>query len=220
MQLSRGAQTDGNLIQILIVEDDKQLQMTYMLLLEGEPGMAVVGAFTTGEDALAFLKTADADIMLTDLGLPGMSGIELIKAVKRLKPAVEIMALTVFEDRENTFSAIKAGASGYLLKGTTPRELIEALYTLHQGGAPMSPKIARAVLNEFRNEHTSDAYLLTPREKDILKGMERGHTYKELAQMLHISPHTVHSHIKHIYEKLQACNRKEAFLKARKMGIL
>ena len=158
--------------------------------------------------------------MLTDLGLPGMSGIELIKETRRIKPNIEIMALTVFEDRESTFSSIKAGATGYLLKGTTPRELIEALYTLHQGGAPMSPKIARAVLNELRNEHTSDAYLLTPREKDILKGMETGHTYKELAEMLYISPHTVHTHIKHIYEKLQAGNRKQAFLKARKMGIL
>ena len=159
-------------------------------------------------------------MVLCDLGLPGMSGVELIKTLKKSMPAIEFMAHTVFDDRENVFSAIKAGASGYLLKGSSPRELIEALYELYKGGSPMSPKIARRVIHEFQDENIGEQFILSHREKAIIKCVEHGMTYKEIAVELSISAHTVHSHIKRIYEKLHAKDREEALSNARKTGMI
>lgn len=130
------------------------------------------------------------------------------------------MAHTVFDNRDIVFAAIKAGASGYLLKGLSPRELIESLHSLYEGGAPMSPKIARAVIGEFQERRIEEQYLLTPREREILLALENGYTYNEIADDLCISHHTVHSHIKHIYEKLHAKGRQEALISARKKGII
>jgi two-component system NarL family response regulator len=136
-------------------------------------------------------------------------------------PDLEIMAHTVFEDRENVFSAIKAGASGYILKGSSPREIVEAIHEIHKGGAPMSPKIARKVIHEFQDENIEEQqYILSQRERDILKCVEQGLTYKEISLRLNISSHTVHTHIKNIYEKLQAKDRGEALVKARKTGMI
>jgi two-component system NarL family response regulator len=149
-----------------------------------------------------------------------MSGVELIANVKEMLPDLDILVHTVFDSRDTVFSAIKAGASGYILKGATPRELVEAIQGLMDGGAPMSPKIARAVISEFQQNGISDQFLLTSREQEILKGMEQGFTYKELGNRLNISPHTIHSHIKKIYEKLHARNRRDALTKARKKGII
>lgn len=207
-------------MNIAIVEDDRRLLENLKLLLSGEKGITVIGAFTSGEEALSGLNKSQPDVALVDLGLPGMSGIELIRRVKEDMPEIEIMAYTVFEDRDTVFSAIKAGASGYILKGTTPRELIEALYSLYNGGAPMSPKIARAVIMEFQDSGADEQYLISEREREILKGVEKGMIYKEIADKLNISPHTVHTHIKNIYEKLHAKSKQEAILKARKKGII
>lgn len=207
-------------MHIGIVEDDPLLRQNLKLILSGEKNITILGAWGSAEEALPALKKLSFDIMLVDLGLPGMSGIELIKKIKEDKPEIEIMAHTVFEDRDNVFSAIKAGASGYILKGSTPRELIEALNNLHQGGSPMSPKIARKVVREFQDEGVSEEYLLSHREKEIVKCIEDGLAYKEIAEKLSISPHTVHTHIKKIYEKLHAKNRQEALITARKKGII
>jgi two-component system NarL family response regulator len=210
-----------NLMRLLIVEDDPLLLENLKLLLSGEPGITVVGAFSSAEDTLQALEKAAPEIMLVDLGLPGMSGIDLIKRAKEEIPGLEIMAHTVFEDRENVFSAIKAGASGYILKGSSPREIVEAIHELHKGGAPMSPKIARKVIHEFQDENISNEhYILSQREKDVVKCIEEGLTYKEISRKLKISSHTVHTHIKNIYEKLQAKDRGEALIKARKTGII
>ena len=130
------------------------------------------------------------------------------------------MAHTVCESRESVFSAIKAGASAYILKGSRPVDLIEALNELYEGGAPMSPKIARMVIQEFQDKGIEEQYLLSQREKEVLKGMENGCTYKEMADKLNVSPQTIHTHVKNIYEKLQAGDRQEALLKARKKGII
>ncbi len=207
-------------MNIAIVEDDPLLLENLKLLLSGEKGITIAGTWGSAEEALPALKKISPEVMLIDLGLPGMSGIELIKKIKEKMSGIEIMAHTVFDDRDNVFSAIKAGASGYILKGSSPRELIEALHSLYQGGAPMSPKIARKLIMEFQDEVSSEEYLLSHREKEIVKCIENGLAYKEIAEKLSISPHTVHTHIKKIYEKLHARNRQEALSTARKKGII
>ncbi len=207
-------------MRLAIVEDDPLLLESLRMLLSGESGITVSGAFRSAEEALPALGQIRPDVMLVDLGLPGMSGVELIKKIKEEAPSPEIMAHTVFEDRENVFSAIKAGASGYILKGSSPREIIEAIHEVHKGGAPMSPKIARKVIHEFRDESIGDQYILSLREKEIVKCIEEGLTYKEISHTLGISSHTVHTHIKRIYEKLHAKNRGEALSKARKSGMI
>lgn len=208
-------------MRLVIIEDDPLLLENLTLLLRGEEGISVVGSFRCAEDALRSLKDVVPDVMLTDLGLPGISGVELIKKTKDEMPAIEIMAHTVFEDRDKVFSAIKAGASGYILKGSSPREIIESIHSLYKGGAPMSPKIARKLIHEFQGESPGGAqFLLTSRETEIVKLVEDGLTYKEIGETLGISIHTVHTHIKNMYEKLQAKDRNDAIIKARKKGII
>jgi two-component system NarL family response regulator len=207
-------------MRLVIIEDDPLLLENLTLLLSGEEGITVSGSYRSAEDAIRSLRNAAPDVMLTDLGLPGMSGVDLIKKAKEEMPSLEIMAHTVFEDRERVFSAIKAGASGYILKGSSPREIIESIHALYKGGAPMSPKIARKVIHEFQDEVIGEQFLLTLREKEIVKLVEDGLTYKEIGEKLSISTHTVHTHIKNIYEKLQAKDRNDAIIKARKKGII
>lgn len=207
-------------MKIAIVEDDQRLLNTYDTLFSGEPEVEVIDTSTSGEEALEKLEYSQPNVMLVDIGLPGMSGIELTSHVKGQFPEVEIIVHTVFGDRESVFSAIKAGATGYIQKGATPRELVNAIQVLYSGGAPMSPQIARMVIGEFQNAHNDDAFILTPREKEIVKMMESGLTYKEIGAKLFISPNTVHSHIKKIYEKLHAKNRRDLFTKARKKGVI
>ncbi|MDH3330648.1 MAG: response regulator transcription factor [Desulfobulbaceae bacterium] len=207
-------------MRIAIVEDNSLLRENLVLLIGGEPELKVCGNFGTAEEALPAVLRDKPDILLVDLGLPGMSGAELIRRVKAKHQDIEIMVHTAFDARDTVFSAIKAGATGYILKGATPRELIESIHNLAGGGAPMSPKIARAVIGEFQDVDNDDQYLLTAREKEILLGLEKGFTYNQLGNELSISPHTIHSHIKKIYEKLHAKSRREALTKARKKGII
>jgi two-component system NarL family response regulator len=156
-------------MKLAIIEDDPMLRENLKMLLGGEPGITVTGAYPSAEEALRGIKKTPPEVVLCDLGLPGMSGIEFIKALKKSMPAIEFMAHTVFDDRENVFSAIKAGASGYLLKGSSPRELIEALNELYKGGSPMSPRIARRVIHEFQDDNISEQFILSQREKAIIK---------------------------------------------------
>lgn len=207
-------------MRVLIVEDNLLLLENLRLLLDGETGIDVVGAFATAEEALLRIQECAPSIMLTDLDLPGISGIQLIKRTKAQLPHLDIMVFTISEDRETVFSAIKAGACGYIIKGSTPRELVESLNSLFQGGAPMTPRIARKLITEFHEEATPEQDLLSHREKEIIRSIETGLSYKEIADKLFISPHTVHTHIKNIYEKLQAKDRHEAISKARRKGII
>jgi two-component system NarL family response regulator len=207
-------------MKFIIIEDNTMLRKNLALLLNGEAGLELCGDFGTAEEAIPAIKEIQPDMMLVDLGLPGMSGIDLIHAVKEEYPDIEVLVHTVFDARDKVFDAIKAGAAGYILKGASPRELIEAIDNLCKGGAPMSPKIARAVINEFHEKSIEEQYLLSPREKEILLELEKGLTYKDLGKKLYISPHTIHTHIKHIYEKLHAKSRKEALVTARRKGII
>lgn len=190
------------------------------ILIGGESGFSVVGLYSNGEEALSAILNEPPELLLVDIGLPGRSGVEVIREVKSHFPDTEIMAHTIFDHREAVFSAIKAGASGYILKGARPSELIEALYDLHEGGAPMSPKIARSVIAELQDHQEDDRYLLTPRERQILLGLEVGRTYGEIAEEHHISTHTIHSHVKKIYQKLHASGRQEALSNARRKHII
>jgi two-component system NarL family response regulator len=207
-------------MRIVIVEDDPLLLENLSLLLGGEEGLTVTGAFRSAEDAIKGMKRAAPEVMITDIGLPGMSGVELIKKAKDSLPELEIIAHTVFEDRDRVFAAIKAGASGYMLKGSSPRELIESIHALHKGGAPMSPKIARKIIQEFQDDATNKDFLLSQREKEIVRLVEEGLTYKEIGIKIGLSIHTVHTHIKNTYEKLQAKDRMDALAKARRKGII
>ena len=207
-------------MRITIVEDNPLLRENLTFLLAGERDFEVVGSHATAEEALDHLNAERPDLLLVDIGLPGMGGVELIRTVRQRRPEVEIMVHTVFDNRDTVFAAIKAGATGYILKGASPRELVEAIHTLMAGGAPMSRKIARSVIREFQGAPVEEEYLLTPREREILAGVEQGYTYKELGERLRLSPHTIHSHIKKIYEKLHAKSRREALVAARRKGIL
>ena len=207
-------------MRLALVEDNTVTRETLKLLLSGEPSIESVQTYGSGEELLEDLEQIVIDVLLVDLDLPGMHGTELIQKFNQARPTVEIMVYTIYEDRENVFAAIKAGASGYILKGSSPRELIESLQSLHQGGAPMSPKIARKVILGFQDTPEEAQNPLSSRESNIVRCVEQGLSYKEIAERLSISPHTVHTHIKNIYEKLQARNRRDALTSARRIGII
>jgi DNA-binding NarL/FixJ family response regulator len=208
-------------MRLVIVEDNPGLLLRLTVALNEEGGIAVVGSFENAKDTLASIGILSPDVMLVDIGLPDMSGVELIRRVRERLPDVEMIVHTVFDDRDVIFSAFRAGASGYILKGTRLAALVEALQQVREGGAPMSPSIARKMIREFQaSPASSEDYLLSPREKEILKQIEYGMTYKQIASKFSISPHTVNVHIKNTYHKLQAKDRQEALRSDRRKGLL
>lgn len=215
-------------MNICIVEDNQVVLGSLKLLLEGEPNICVLGAYPSAEKALAEAVWDHVEILLADIELPGMTGVDLIRKVKADHPSVETMAYTICENRSVVMDAIRAGASGYLLKGSTPRALVESLHELYAGGAPMSPRVARKVLAEFRQAQTAEPspadgesdVFLTAREKSVVRGIEAGLSYDEIGSKLRISPHTVHTHIKNIYAKVHATSRADLIIKSRRLGII
>ncbi len=186
-------------------------------MLDGVAGLRVVGTAAGAAEALAQIDST-VDVALVDLGLGEESGAELIAALKHRLPHLNIMAHTVFDDRDQIFRALKAGAASYVLKGARRRALIDAIHELHAGGAPMSPSVARLVIQSFHLATSPDP--ITPRERQILRLIDRGLTYKEISASLSISVHTVHSHIKSMYERLQATGKCDALARARARGLL
>jgi DNA-binding NarL/FixJ family response regulator len=206
----------GAPIRMIIIEDMRDVREGLMLLMNGSPGFHCVGGYRAVEDALAALAEIEPpDIILTDLGLPGISGIEGIRLFHERLPDAAILALTVHENNDKIFNALCAGATGYLLKNTPPARLLEALKEAASGGAPMSPEVARRVVQLFRDfRPVSSSYDLTPQEIHLLKLLVEGHHKKTAAHEMGISFHTVSFHLRNIYEKLQVHSKSEAVAKA------
>ena len=203
-------------VRVVIIEDLLEVREGLAVLINGTSGFECTGRFRTMEEALAGIEASRPAVILTDIGLPGMSGIEGTRILSARYPDVPILALSVYGDDENVFDAICAGASGYLLKNTPPARLLEALTEVVAGGAPMSPEIARRVITLFRDFRPPEraSYRLTPQETELLKLMIDGHHYKTAAREMGISTNTVSFHLKHIYQKLQVHSKSEAVAKA------
>lgn len=204
--------TNEQTIRILIVEDQRHLRDGVEALINFTPGFQCSGAFRTMEEALARVKHDLPDVILTDIGLPGMSGIEGIKRLKELYPDLLILVLTVYDDNEKIFDALCAGACGYLLKQTEPSELLKSLREAVTGGAPMSPEVAAKVIKLFREVHPPEKadYNLTPHEIRLLKMLTEGYNYVSAAEKLGISYNTLKFHVRNIYDKLQVHSQSEA----------
>ena len=205
-----------------IIEDQHEVREGLAILINGTPGFRCTGSFRTMEDALRMLSGQLPDVILTDIGLPGMSGTEGIRILKERFPDIPILALTVYDHEGEIFDALCAGANGYLLKNTPPARLLECLKEVLQGGAPMSPEVARRVIKLFREFRPPDRanHNLTQQETELLKLLIEGHNYKTAAAELSISINTVKFHLKNIYEKLQVHSKSEAVAKALRERII
>jgi DNA-binding NarL/FixJ family response regulator len=206
--------------RIAIFDDNKNIRESISLLLDTVEGFQVVGSFSHVLDCIDDVRECKPDIVLMDIEMPGMTGIEAVGLLKKEFPHIQVLMQTVFEDDERVFDSICGGASGYILKNQLNTRLIEALQELQFGGSPMSPSIARKVLTKMqtipqlvRNEAPQD-YQLTPREKEVLACIVNGIAYKMIADQLNISYETVRSHVKKIYEKLHVASLTEAVAKA------
>ncbi|HEX6171188.1 MAG TPA: response regulator transcription factor [Chitinophagaceae bacterium] len=202
-------------ITLAIVEDLDEVRDGLKNFISLSTDFKILDTFKTAEEALFDIPKLRPDIVIMDINLPGMSGIECIKLIKDKSPDTQFMMFTVYENDEKVFEALKAGASGYLLKNTGLVQLIESLKELHLGGSPMSANIARKLVTLFRNQQkeTANVEVLSGRENEILQLLAKGLLYKEIADQLAISVSTVRQHIHHIYEKLHVQNRTEAINK-------
>jgi DNA-binding NarL/FixJ family response regulator len=198
-----------------IVEDDAVLRKSLARLVGESYGSQKVVACASGEEALQKLPPLKPQVVLMDLNLPHMPGTECIRRLKELLPATQVIVLTVYEDSEHIFRALKAGASGYLLKRSEPEEVLEAIKNAREGGSPMSSQVARQVVHSFHQPAptTLDTTALSDREKEILNFLTKGFANKEIADKMQISVTTVRTHLRHIYEKLHIRSRSEAIVK-------
>jgi len=203
-------------LKVAIVEDHPEFRAYLSALITGTVGFKCLGSFRSVEEALPKLTSQVPDVMLIDIGLPGMNGIEGIRLFKERFPELLFLTLTVHDDDERIFDALCAGASGYLLKKTPPARLVESVREAMQGGAPMSPEIARRVIKLFREIRPPERadYNLTPHETRILKLLVEGHNYKTAAATLDVAPTTINFHLQNIYQKLQVHSKSEAVAKA------
>jgi DNA-binding NarL/FixJ family response regulator len=212
----------GEELRVAIVEDQARTRQGLAALLRSTPDLRVVGPFGDMESALAGLDGDPADVVLLDIGLPGMSGIEGVRRLRRLRPSQAILMLTVYGDDDHVFEAICAGACGYLLKDTPPDRLVEAIRELGDGGAPMSPEVARKVVQTFQRvaPAKSAGEALSPRESEVLRLLAEGHSYKTLASHLGLALDTVRFHVRNVYDKLHVHSKSEAVLKAVRSGLV
>jgi DNA-binding NarL/FixJ family response regulator len=202
-------------ITLSIVEDDEHARRILAGAIGRASGFRCISQFHDAESALVALPLEAPDVVLMDIHLPGMSGVECVRQLKTLMPATQFVMLTVYEDANHIFNALAAGASGYLLKQTPRRELLEAIEEVHRGGSPMTSNIARKVVQSFQKSRLaqSETETLSPREQEVLDHLARGFLYKEIADALDLSVTTVSTHIRRIYEKLHVRSRGRAVAK-------
>jgi len=206
------------MINVAIVEDNDTIRDGLAALINGTAGYTCVGRYPDCESFLAKLKDLSVDVVLMDIALPGISGIEGVKRAIEIKPDLDVLMLTIYEDSEKIFDALCAGACGYLVKKTPPSKLLEAIKEVHAGGSPMSSSIARQVIRAFKEVKETDSikddYYLSKREKEVLNLLAEGNNYQQIADQLFISVDTVRHHIKNIYKKLHVHTQSEAVAKA------
>jgi DNA-binding NarL/FixJ family response regulator len=212
------------MINVAIVEDNDTIREGLSALVNGTTGYKSVGAYRDCESFLAKLETLDVNVVLMDIALPGMNGIEGVKSAKKVKPDIDILMLTIYEDSEKVFDALCAGACGYLVKKTPPSKLLEAINDVYEGGSPMSSQIARQVITAFKEskdvKDESPDYKLSSREKEVITLLASGNNYQQIADQLFISVDTVRHHIKNIYKKLHVHTQSEAVAKAIRKKII
>ena len=202
------------MINVVIIEDIKEIREGLQMLINGSDGFMCTQTFASGEEALDKLPDLCPDVVLMDINLPGINGIEVVRKLKAQGSSTQFIMSTVYEDDDSIFESLKAGASGYLLKKTAPTKILDSITEVYQGGSPMSGQIARKVIASFQQKDSIDeSLLLTHREKEILKSLSKGSRYKEIASEFNIGIETVRSHARNIYEKLQVQSRTEAINK-------
>jgi len=202
-------------IKVAIVEDNEKIREGLATLIDGSDGFQCSAAYETAEEALRRLPSYNPDVVLMDIQLPGMTGIECVEKLKEKNSDLQIMMLTVYEDDEKVFKSIVAGATGYILKRTPPAELLDAIRGLHEGGSPMSDQIARKVVQAFQQMEKASREVenLSDREMEILSFVAKGYHDKEIADQFFLSVKTVRTHLRNIYQKLHVRSRTEAVLK-------
>ncbi|MGC3947148.1 MAG: response regulator transcription factor [Chryseolinea sp.] len=203
-------------IKVILYDDNDSLRDSVTMLLEESDDFTLVGAFSNCFDLTNNIIDAKPDVVIMDIDMPGMNGIEAVKVIRKTFPSVQILMLTVFNNDENVFAAVKAGAAGYILKNAEPQYLLQAISEVYNGGAPMTPGIARKVLMQFQNmlPDENNDYHLSQREKEVLALLVEGHPYKVIGGKLNITYDTVRAHMKKIYEKLHVASMTEAVAKA------
>jgi DNA-binding NarL/FixJ family response regulator len=202
-------------IRVAIVDDDEGIRAGLAALINRAPDMKLTGDYADAEKALVEIPRDPPDVVLMDINLPGIKGVECVRQLKMAMPAVQFLMLTVYEDSDSLFNSLKAGASGYLLKRTASASLLEAIRNVHAGGSPMTPQLARRVVQFFSKPTQDDSPVarLTPGERDFLDQLANGYAYKEIADRMNISIDTVRSYVRTVYEKLHVHYRTEAVVK-------
>ncbi len=214
-RIERTVPTSSSLISVAIVEDDAGIRESLAAFLGRASGVRCVNVFSNAEDALRELKIQTPDVVLMDINLPGMSGVEATRELKRVKPEARILMLTVYEDNKALFDSLKAGACGYLLKRTASEKIVDAIREARDGGMPLTPRMASKVAAYFQGQSKThdEVESLSPRERQALELLAEGFLYKEIAEKMGVSYLTVHQFTKHIYEKLHVHSRTEAVVK-------
>ena len=213
-------------VRVVIFEDSNPVREAISLLVQGTSGLELAGAFPDCDNIVNDILSSVPDLVLMDIGMPGMNGVEAVKLIKQKFPSLTVVMQTIFEDDDTVFEAICAGASGYLLKDTPPSRLMESIIEAYRGGAPMSPVIARKTLHLFQKflsplvDANHSDYHLTNRESEVLQWMVKGYSYKMIAGACKISFDTVRSHIRNIYAKLHVASMSEAVVKVLKERLV
>lgn len=207
---------------VLIVEDDPQFRAVFADAVQVAPDLRLVGEADDLPMGRRLLETTKPDVLLVDIGLPSGSGIELIRRANNVLPNCDVMVVTVFGDEQHVLECIEAGATGYLLKGSKPIDIVEQIHALRAGGSPISPAIARQLMKRFLPKPSTapDAQSLSDQERAVLELSNKGYSYEEIAQLLQLTRNTIGTYVKRIYRKLQAHSKSEAIYEARKQGLL